>query len=304
MSTDLSTGHDKTTWTVGRQTVVLDDCLITLRRMKASSVDAIITSPPYNIGIAYKSYDDNKPRKAYLSWLRKVSKHLARVLSPNGSFFLNVGSTSVDPWVAMEVAGAFRDEFTLQNNIAWVKSISLSDQSYGHFKPIKSRRFLNQNHESLFHFTKTGAVPINRLAVGVPFKDKSNIARWGHAADKRCAGNVWFVPYKTVQSKAGKFDHPAGFPIDLPARCMMLHGKEDMVVLDPFAGAGSTLVAAERLGHRGFGIEIDPQYAETCVSRLEAEGMHGQGYSHDRRSRVVPGGIIDGIADIAPGCAG
>lgn len=302
MLTKLSTPVDQTSWAIGNQSVVLGDCLAVLRTMEPASVDAIVTSPPYNIGVAYKSYDDNRPRKAYLSWLRRVSKQLSRVLKADGSFFLNAGSTSVDPWVAMDVAGAFRDEFILQNNIAWVKSISLSDQSFGHFKPINSRRFLNQNHESLFHFTKSGAVPLDRLSVGVPFKDKSNIARWGHAVDKRCAGNVWFVPYKTVQSKAEKFDHPAGFPVGLPERCMLLHGKEDMLVLDPFAGAGATLVAAERLGHRGIGIEIDPHYAETCVSRLEAEGTHGQGRADDRRSRVVARGVDSGVADLVAGC--
>ena len=62
------------------------------------------------------------------------------------------------------------------------------------------RRYLNHTHEHVFHFTKEGAVPLDRLAVGVPFKDKSNIARWGHARDRRCAGDVWFIPYETIRS--------------------------------------------------------------------------------------------------------
>ncbi|MNT56683.1 Modification methylase DpnIIB [compost metagenome] len=104
----------------------------------------------------------------------------------------------------------------------------------------------------------------------MPFKDKSNIGRWGHARDKRCAGNVWFIPYKTVNSKAEKFNHPAGFPIELAERCIKLHGIEDAIVLDPFLGAGSTLVAAARLGCEGIGFEIDPVYAAAAVSRLQA----------------------------------
>lgn len=191
------------------------------------------------------------------------------MLTDEGAFFLNVGCTNADPWVAMDVAGAFREAFVLQNNIAWVKSVSIGDDTVGHFKPITSKRYLNNNHESVFHFTKGGAVEIDRLAVGVPFKDKSNIGRWGHARDRRCAGNVWFVPYETVRSKAQKFDHPAGFPPGLPERCIKLHGVEDAVVLDPFLGAGSTLVAAARLGCEGLGFEIDPQYAAAAVARLE-----------------------------------
>jgi site-specific DNA-methyltransferase (adenine-specific) len=127
---------------------------------------------------------------------------------------------------------------------------------------------LNNNHESIFHFTNTGKVPLDRLAIGVPFKDKSNIARWGHARDRRCVGNVWFIPYKTVRSKAQKFDHPAGFPVELPTRCIKLHGGKNITVLDPFAGTGSTLVAAEKLKCRGIGIEIDGDYSATAVERL------------------------------------
>ena len=86
----------------------------------------------------------------------------------------------------------------------------------------------------------------------MPFKDKSNIARWGHARDRRCAGNVWFMPYQTVKSRREKFDHPAGFPVELPLRCIQLHGVAAPRVLDPFLGAGTTLVAARKLGGRRY----------------------------------------------------
>src|SRR3546814_4183417 len=81
-----------------------------------------------------------------------------------GSFFLNVGGTSCDPWIAMDVASAFRDIFVLQNHIAWVKSVSIGEDTVGHFKPITSRRYLNNNHEAVFHFTRTGDVEVDRLA--------------------------------------------------------------------------------------------------------------------------------------------
>lgn len=255
---------------VGHQTILTGDCLNRLSEITDGSINVVVTSPPYNIGINYRSYHDKKPRDVYLSWLSLVGRELKRVLADDGSFFLNVGGTGSDPWVVMDVANAFRDTFELQNNITWVKSVAIGDDTVGHFKPITSKRFLNNNHESIFHFTKTGVIEIDRIAVGVPFKDKSNIARWGHARDRRCAGNVWFIPYETVKSRAEKFDHPAGFPVDLPKRCIQLHGAKSPVVLDPFLGAGTTLVAAQSLGCQGIGIEIDSEYVAAATKRLEA----------------------------------
>ena len=256
--------------TVDRQRLITGDVLKSLRLLPEASVGVIVTSPPYNIGVRYNAHADRLPRADYLAWMRDIATELRRVLGPAGSLFLNIGNTSSDGWIAYDVAAQFRDAFVLQNTISWVKSLSVGDDSFGHFKPVTSHRFLNNAHETVFHFTPTGNVPIDRLAIGVPFKDKSNIARWGHARDRRCAGNVWFIPYNTVRSKAQKFDHPAGFPEALAERCIRLHGDLEAVVLDPFMGAGTTLVAAERLGHRGIGIDIDPVYVRAAAARIAA----------------------------------
>jgi site-specific DNA-methyltransferase (adenine-specific) len=261
-------------WSCGNQQIIAGDCRDELAAIRSACIDVVVTSPPYNIGLAYRSYEDRRPRAAYLAWLAAIGEEIARVLKPDGSFFLNIGSTNSDPWVSIDVANAFRQVFVLQNHFVWVKSLSIGDDTVGHFKPIAGRRFLNHNHEAVFHFTKSGKVPLDRLAIGVPFKDKSNIARWGHARDRRCAGNVWFIPYRTVRSKAQKFDHPAGFPVELPERCIKLHGVPKAAILDPFLGAGATLVAAEKLGCPGIGIEIDRHYAQTSLSRLHALTAH------------------------------
>ena len=256
---------------IDKHSISVDDCLQNMQGMEPKSVDIVVTSPPYNIGKEYNNYDDKKPQEAYLLWMENVAESLARVLKDDGSIFLNVGSTNIDPWIAYDVAARFRKYFVLQNHIMWAKSISINDQTYGHFKPISSKRFLNQNHESIFHFTFDGKQPVDRLSIGVPYMDKSNIKRRNHAQDKRCNGNTWFIPYDTVQSKAEKFDHPAGFPIGLPINCIKLTGKTNAVVLDPFMGTGTTLIAAHRLGHVGIGIDIDNTYAATAEKRLLGE---------------------------------
>ncbi len=123
--------------------------------------------------------------------------------------------------------------------------------------------------EDLYHFTLSGKVPIDRCAVGVPFTDKTNVGRFGHSDDRRCRGNVWFVPYETVRNHAGKHGHPAIFPDTLADYCLRLAGvRPDDVVLDPFAGSGTVGAAASRLGVRSISIELDPSYAATAWKRL------------------------------------
>ena len=177
-------------WDVGRHKVLLGDCKTRLRSMEAESVDVCVTSPPYNIGVAYQSHNDRMLKAEYLAWMADMAAEIARVLHPDGSFFLNVGGTNVDPWIANEVAQHFTNTFRVQNEIVWVKSVTVGGETFGHFKPITSKRFLNNNLESIFHSTKNGKTPIDRLSIGVPFKDKTNIARWGHTKDRRCDGNV------------------------------------------------------------------------------------------------------------------
>lgn len=254
--------------TPGMHTVHHGDCLAILADMPDASVDVIVTSPPYNLGVAYSLYGDRRAEADYLGWMVRICTELLRVLRSDGSFFLNVAGSSTQPWLPFELLVRLRPLFALQNHITWVKSIALPDTSVGHFKPVPGERFLHRNHEHIFHLTKSGDVRLDRLATGVPFKDKSNIARRGHAQDLRCRGDTWFIPYETVRSKAQKFSHPGTFPLDLPRWCIRLHGKPGAVVLDPFCGAGTTLVAAAGEGCTGIGIEIDPEYVATAEARL------------------------------------
>lgn len=253
---------------VGPHQLILGDCLHALARLPAESVDVVVTSPPYNLGIAYGRHDDRMVEAEYLAWMTQVAAAIRRVMRPDASFFLNIGGSPLHPWLPMELIVRLRPLFVMQNNIAWVKSIAIGADSTGHYKPVSGKRFLHRNHENLFHLTLHGDVQLNRLAIGVPFKDKSNITRRGHAQDLRCRGDTWFIPYRTVKSKAQKFHHPSIFPEDLARWCIRLHGRPSPVVLDPFMGTGTTLVATAREGGTGIGIDLDPAYIETAQTRL------------------------------------
>src|SRR5581483_947750 len=122
-----------------------------MENLAPQSVDVIVTSPPYNLGIKYRHYDDKKSSAEYLKWCGQWAAQLRRVLKPDGSFFLNLGNTTANLLFPFEVAGVMAGFFKLQNTIHWIKSISidLEDKtvSFGHFKPINSARFLNDCHE-------------------------------------------------------------------------------------------------------------------------------------------------------------
>jgi len=267
-----------------RLRLVNSDCLEGMATEPAGSVEVVVTSPPYNLGIKYEGYDDDGSREEYLDWTGRWFAGVSRLLHRNGSFFLNVGSRPRDPWVPFEVLAVAREHFRLQNVFHWVKSISVmkedagrcpaitGDIVVGHYKPINSKRFVNDCHEYIFHLTHRGDVKLDRLALGVPYQDKSNVTRWAAAGgrDLHCRGNTWFIPYETIKHRATDRPHPATFPSRLPEMCLRIHGLERVrTVLDPFMGLGSTGTACRRLGLGFIGYERVGTYFEEAVRRLE-----------------------------------
>ena len=258
------------------------DCLDVFGALESGSVDVIVTSPPYNLGIQYNQYEDRLSRSQYLAWTGQWVAEAARVLRTDGSLFLNVGAKPTDPWTALDVAQTVRGHLQLQNIIHWIKSIAIEqgaagaaagltrDLAVGHYKPINSDRFLNDCHEFIFHFTPNGSTALDRLALGVPYQDQSNIGRWRAAADGvRCRGNTWFIPYETIQRRDRDRPHPATFPSRLPEQCLRLHGLSRIkVAMDPFTGLGGTAVACARLGIAFIGAEIDETYVKEAVARI------------------------------------
>jgi site-specific DNA-methyltransferase (adenine-specific) len=285
----------------------LGDCLEVLKSVPARSVDVIVTSPPYNLGIKYNSYQDSLSQADYLEWTNAWIAAAARVLHPEGSLFLNVGARPSDPWTALDVAQAARPHLRLQNIIHWIKSIAIDqsaagaaagltrDLAVGHYKPINSERYLNDCHEFVFHFTPEGGTRLDRLALGVPYQDQSNVARWRSASEGvRCRGNTWFIPYKTIQRRDRDRPHPATFPSKLPEQCLKLHGLSRIrTVLDPFTGLGSTAVACAKYGLDFEGVEIDEAYLREAVERTRAAGrsLPGRGVARMKKAGLVESGL-------------
>ena len=257
------------------------DCLEVLPTLEEKSFDLAVTSPPYNLGIAYSTFKDTAPRDEFLRWCKTWATEMKRVMADDASFFLNIGAAPSNPLLPHQLILALTDGedplFILQNTFHWVKSITVKTTSKqqisaGHFKPINSKRYVNDCHEYVFHLTKAGNVPLDRRAAGVPYVFKSNIARWGHTGgqDLRCRGNTWFIPYETIKSRKGERPHPATFPVALVEQCIRIHGKAETTrLLDPFLGIGSSGLAAKLQKITKFtGIELDADYLSVAKIRL------------------------------------
>lgn len=245
-----------------------EDCLTGMReRLPDKCIDVVVTSPPYNIGVRYNSYDDNRDFDEYCDWIRDVMLECSRVLKDDGSIFLNLGERPSDELRTFRIVARL-DFLRVQNTIHWLKSIAAPEHGInsGHYKPVNSERYLHNAHEYIFHLTKNGSTKIDRYGNGVAYADKSNIGRYSDR-DLRPRGNTWFIPYDTVQTAKA---HPAAFPVQLPEWCILLHCRErTRIVLDPFMGSGSTAVAAKKLGLDYIGFELDAEYVRVANERVD-----------------------------------
>lgn len=231
-----------------RNTISLGDCEEILKTMGDKSIDLVITSPPYKSADGF-SY----------ALMRDVFRQLYRVQEENTLFFLNFGHLAEDKMRPFLVANlAIEEGYKLNDTITWVKN---------HYKPIQGERRLNNLTEFIFLFYKGRMPKLNRLAVGIPYVDKSNASRFNGGIDLHCAGNVWYIDYPTITCRDQKL-HPDRFPLELPEKCIKLCGYDAKMVLDPFSGSATTCLAAKNLGKDYIGIEKNEKNHKVSLERL------------------------------------
>ena len=224
----------------------IDDCLKVLDSEYLPKFDMVFTSPPYKEEDGYSD-----------SLIRCCFRKIYNLLPDNGVIFLNFGHLNAfkdRPYVIHSIIKEVG--FKLKDTIIWEKV---------QFSPIQGHSTLNNVWEFVFFFYKNECPKIDRLAIGVPYKDKSNVGRYSDQ-DLRCAGNLWKINYETIQHAEQK-THKDRFPVELPRRGIKLVPSAECI-LDPFSGSSTTGVAAILEGRDYIGIEKLESLRDVSIARL------------------------------------
>lgn len=261
--------------------VYLGDCLDLLQQIPSSSVQLVITSPPYNLG---KEYEKRTKIEEYLRQQRAVIAECYRVLKPEGSICWQVGNYvengSIIPLDCMLFPIFSELGMKMRNRIVW------------HFEHGLhcSRRFSGR-YETIMWFTKSDEYYFNLDPVRVPQKyPGKKYFKGPKAGEYSCnplgknPGDVWLIP-NVKSNHVEKTKHPCQFPVELVERVILATTQEGDWVLDPFLGVGSSVVAALLNGRRGAGAEIDKTYVGIAHERI-AKAREGK-LSVRPRSRPV-----------------
>ena len=253
------------------------DALQTLMKIEDAKFDLIITSPPYNIG---KSYETKTSIEEYLGTQEEIIQELIRVLSDEGNLCWQVGNY-VDKGEIFPLDIYYYHIFKnhglkLRNRIIW---------HFGHGLHASNR--FSGRYETILWFTKTDDYIFNLDGVRIPAKYPGKLHFKGPNKGKP-SGNplgknpsdiweiilndwekeLWNIP-NVKSNHPEKTEHPCQFPIELVERCILALTNEDSWVLDPFAGAGSSVIAAIKNKRNAIGIEKEKQYCTIANERIE-----------------------------------
>ncbi len=235
------------------------------------SVALVVTSPPYFAGKDYEAdlAADGVPGSyvEYLDLLREVLGECVRVLEPGGRIAVNVANLGRRPFrsLSADVITILQDDLglLLRGEIIWRKGQSASGScAWGSYRSA-SNPVLRDLTERVIVAGKgrfdRAIKPKHRAAQGLP-----HLSTVGADDFIESTLDVW-----TLQPEsATRVGHPAPFPVALPARLIELYTYEDDLVLDPFMGSGSTLVAAARARRRFIGFDTDPAYVAIARDRV------------------------------------
>ena len=252
--------------------VIQGDCIEGLAAMEAGSVDLVFADPPFNIGYEYDEYHDRQQEDEYLAWSERWGTAVHRALKPTGSFWLAIGDD-----FAAELKVLFkRLGFTCRSWVIWYYTFG-----------VNCKYKFSRSHTHLFHFVKDAKTfTFNADAIRVPSARQLVYADDRANPKGRLPDDTWILRPQDMPEGfeahedtwyfprvCGTFKERAGFhgcqmPERLLARVIEASSNAGELVVDPFAGSGSTLVVAKKLGRRCLGFELSKQYVAEIQKRL------------------------------------
>ena len=261
--------------------ILQGDSAEVLKTLPDNSIDLIVTSPPY-ADQRKSTYGGISPDK-YVEWFLPISEQLLRVLKPSGTFVLNIKEKVVDgerSTYVMELILAMRKQGWLwTEEFIWHKKNSYPGKWPNRFRDAwerllqfnKSKKFAMYQEEVMVPMGDWAKSRLKNLSDTDKRRDNSkvgsgfgkNISNWIDR-EKAYPTNVLHLATECNNKK-----HSAAFPEELPEWFIKLYTKEGDMVLDPFAGSGTTLFVAERMGRNAIGIEIIEEYYKMVKDRLE-----------------------------------
>ncbi len=229
------------------------------------SVHLMVTSPPYNAG---KEYDQDLSLAEYRDLLRAVFGEVYRKLVPGGRACVNVANLGRRPYLPLHhylIADLFDLGFLMRGEIIWNKAASSgTSTAWGSWRSAANPT-LRDVHEYILVFSKGR---FDRPKQG----RLDTIARDEFLEFTK---SLWTFPAESAR----KVGHPAPFPVELPYRLIQLYTFAGEVVLDPFAGSGTTCVAALRAGRHFVGYDVNPDYVRLAEDRLHGERLRLSGFT-------------------------
>ena len=261
--------------------ILQGDSAEVLKTLPDNSIDLIVTSPPY-ADQRKSTYGGISPDK-YVEWFLPISEQLLRVLKPSGTFVLNIKEKVVDgerSTYVMELILAMRKQGWLwTEEFIWHKKNSYPGKWPNRFRDAwerllqfnKSKKFAMYQEEVMVPMGDWAKSRLKNLSDTDKRRDNSkvgsgfgkNISNWIDR-EKAYPTNVLHLATECNNKK-----HSAAFPEELPEWFIKLFTKEGDMVLDPFAGSGTTLFVAERMGRSAIGIEIMEDYYKMIKNQLE-----------------------------------
>jgi DNA modification methylase len=235
--------------------VYLGDCVEIMKELSDESVDLIFADPPFNIGIKYDNYSDNRSYDSYYEWSNKWINETFRVLKEDGSIYIAIG----DEFAAEINIILKRTGYNFRNWIVW----------YYTFGQNQKKKF-NRSHTHILYFTKgKDNFAFNADEIRVPS------ARQLVYNDKRAnpkgkiPDDVWQFSRVCGTFKERVGEHPCQMPEILLERIIKVSSFKGDTVLDPFGGTGTTATVAKKLERKFITIDISEKYIEVIKRRLE-----------------------------------